>query len=87
MDGTVGAAEAVLLEAVAAAEGLLWDAVGVAEAVGGPERLQALRDALGLLREVAEGVDGFTACEECGELSIPVVEGVAAERCDECEGV
>jgi hypothetical protein len=32
-----------------------------------------------------EGVDGYTTCERCDRMVVPVVEGVAAYACDDCD--
>jgi hypothetical protein len=42
-------------------------------------------EVLNLTEADDEGVDGYTTCDVCGDMSIPVVEGVAELVCESCE--
>lgn len=70
-----------LLAALDAAVEVLFDAEHGLLEPGDIDRV------LVLLEEAREGVDGWTACEGCATVSVPVVEGVAAYLCDDCEAL
>ena len=69
------------LDAAAAA---LEDARNWARALGDDALVAVLGGASEAVVEASEGVEGWTACESCGALVIPIVHGTAALECDEC---
>jgi len=97
----MSAGEAVLVEAVAARDDLRrlqerWGRLsGALETLSalqwdegyGSEAFEVLGAAVEGLEGLLEGVEGWTACEDCGEVVVPVVEGVADERCPLCEAL
>jgi hypothetical protein len=73
------------LEGLWQASGLLEDVVPVLRRLEDAPRVAALLEALEGLWDLTEGVEGWTACESCGRLVVPIVDGAADVECEDCE--